>query len=259
MPTPGRILVFQPLVSDGEGLDIRLVGIQAWLGRRLANHGIPGLLVTLPPPEGEREGITAFAPSDAQVHELLTQFSARWGLFISFVVLSGRAHLHGARLFELRDTETGGTPSLAVSKLSFATEGSDHLPAAAHTLLAAVLQLLGKPALEQSWSELFGSSDVDVVNHHLLALGGFELATRGHLGPHGDAVLASMLVAIRGGLRGAILGLPVFVAALRQAGALTEAQVANAVRDAVAIVSVVPPSWHQMMRDAGIPVDGLSN
>jgi hypothetical protein len=259
MSEPGKILLFQPLVSEGAGLDVRLVGIQAWLGRRLANHGIPGVLVTLPPPEGETEGVTSLVPSDGQIHELMTKLEARWGLFMSFVVLAGRAHLAMARLFELRPDPPNDTPHFGVAKLDFAPEGSDHLPAAAHTLLVAVLQLLGKPAPEETWDQLFGSSDADVVNHHLLALGGFELAQRGHLGPHGEQVMACMLVAIRGGLRGAILGLPVFVETLRRVGALSEPQIANAVREAVAIIGVVPASWHEMMRTAGVSTIALEN
>jgi hypothetical protein len=38
MTEPPKLLVFQPLVSDGYGMDERLLGLQAWLGRRFAKH-----------------------------------------------------------------------------------------------------------------------------------------------------------------------------------------------------------------------------
>ena len=253
----GKILLFQPLVSAGAGLDLRLVGIQTWLGRRLASHGVPGVIATVPPPEGESEGVTELVPSDGQILELMTNLDARWGLFTSFAVLGGRPHLAKARIFERpRDA---AEPMLRVAKLEFDLANSDHLPAATYTLLLAVLQVLGKEPPTAGWDEAFGTGDLGVANHHLAALGGFELATRGHLGDHGEEVLASLLVGIRAGLKPAILGLPVVVKALRDAGSVAEDGVTRMVRDAVDAVGTVPASWHELLRELGVSATRIEN
>lgn len=235
-------------------MDARLLGLQAWLGRRFANHGLFGLIVGLPAPEGET-GVSALTPSDQVIYDMMAQLDARWGLFTSFVILGGAPHLATARLFEAIPSES----VLRCTRMKFDLDNADHLPAAGHLLLVEVLKLLGKTPPTERWDELFGTDDLGVAHQYLLALGGFELATRGALGDQGGVVLDAMLVAIRGGLRAAILGLPALVDTLRTARSATEDEVARAVSAALDAVPTPPDSWQPMLLELGLGAATIVN
>lgn len=253
MATRPRVLVFQPLFTEGAPLDYRLLGLQFWLADRLTDLGFEGASSLFR--NAETENLMAVTPpTDDQIRRMLLDNGALYGVLMSFVVLGGRPSLAVARLFRAQR----GHPLRTLARWKFEGE-TEHIPAAGHRVLIEIAPRLGVGLGPTTWAQVFGTEDAAIAGNFLTALGCHAVADQGFTIDQPEEALRALLSGVARGMRPAIEFLPHFVASLRASGSAPPDMLSAAVEAALDMVGAPPPSWQPMIRELTPSRAGLPN
>jgi hypothetical protein len=250
-----RIAVFQPFFTEGAPLDVRLLGMQSWLARKLGEvDGVEAISMLGIEPGSEPKELLAFhPPTDAQIVDTLTSCAARLGLLMSFAVFGNRSHLVVARLVEVH----AGKPRLVAS---WTFDGDNDQPAvAASYLFNEVLQHVGQGRDASTWQEMFGTTNPSIASNYLTALGCHASCEAGAPITQPQVALRAVLSGVIDGMASAIELFPALVAGLRATGSADDAMSIAAARTAIGAVTSVPPSWDSMLDELGLADPSLPN
>jgi hypothetical protein len=155
MQSPIRIAVFQPVFTEGAGLDFRLLGLQCWLADRFSDVvQLEGMSMLNASPGEKRELVNSTPPDDEQIHGVLGATQARFGLISSFVVLGGVPHLAHARLVEHRG------PALHTTARWKPERDADQPAIMAHFLWCSVIRAIVVDPQLPDWPQMLGTHDV---------------------------------------------------------------------------------------------------
>lgn len=257
-----RVLVLQPLFTVGEKLDYRMLGFQFWIAEMLTAIGFEGASALFANPDasgGPREIVAVEPPTDAELRQTLHANEARFGVVASFAVLGECPHLAVVRLVELRR----GHPLRKLQRWTFDGE-TDHLPAAAYTVLIEIARRLGVVIEPSGWPHVLGTSNAEIASSHFTALGCFAACDQGFVVDAPELALQAALSGIAAGMEASVQLFPHLVRALLASGsaetdtvraavsAATDLLARNQDRISNRIPGELPGDWQAMLRDLGL-------